>query len=408
MENSKYKSSPELLVGLLNEEINRIDNQSSRTGTNPWILLAALATVIWMIFPTIYGYQGGYLGLVLPFMTLYVFYDLIINLLSTLKPKLSNSSGKIDRFQFTNINIAGSRHAILFSLVKVASLLFMIYCLSNIYSSSLLRLLYVPYFMSALFLPVILILSYFKIPLNTAGNKKGKVVQLILILIILYCFAVGSWVLIEIALEHPPTLVAWQISGAILVAVIILGLLSSSNKENSPLLVSLIELRRDLILNRISFESAVDQADIIFSGLSISHLLQEEVEELLEHQRNISKIYHTIASEYEATKNAALKNPQDKCTLCSSLTRSVDSYLTEVEKLLDDYRKKSKKFLIRSGMLVSMTFSHEALTEVKKMNEKLLNSYTNIQESLSIVKEKANAFQTDLNCKEEIIEIAEC
>lgn len=408
MDNLKNNSSPDLLVQLINEEINRVDNHSIRSGTNPWILLAAFAAIIWMIFPKIYSYSQSYLDLVLPFMILYVFYDLTTNLISTLKPSNTKNHGKNDRFQLTNINIGGNRHTILLELVKVVLILIMILHLSNIYTNSGVKILYIPYTIMALALPFLFVLSFFKVPLNAGSNKNNRIISILLTLTAILCFSIGLLFLVKISTQYVPSIDSWEISGSLLVITIIARLLANSNNDHSPLLNSLIDLRRDIILNKISFESAINQADIIFSGLSISHLLQDEVEKLLEKQRDILRILHSVANEYEATKNASLNNPTDKCTLCSSLNRSVNSSMKEVESLVGEYRKKYKKFTFRSEMLLSMSSSSEASIEWNKLNEKISHNLTNIEESLILVKEKINSFKSDLNCTQEIKQISEC
>lgn len=404
----KNTSSPELLVELLNEEINRLDSFPTRSGINPWILLAAFAAIIWMIFPKVYDYSANYLDLILPFLLLYVFHDLITYLINTLKPNDTNGPGKTGRFQLTNINIGGDRHSILLELIKVGIIITMISYISNIYKSYGIKLLYIPYSMIALFLPLMFVLSFFEFPLSLKSGSKNKIATILIILIFILCLSVGSWFLIEIGIQNKPSMISWQISGSFLVISIIIGLLAKSNRESSPLLNSLIDLRRDIILNKISFESALNQTDIVFSGLSISHLLQDEVEKILVLQRQISKLLHTIANEYEATKNAAINNPDDKCTLCSSLTRSVKSYTKEVKSLTIEFTKKYKKLTFRSHILLSMSSSTESSVEFNKLKEKISHNREHIVESLNLVEDKINSFKKDLNCTEEIKQIAEC
>lgn len=407
MENPENHTSPELLVELINQEINRLDNYSTRSGINPWILLAALAAIVWIIFPELYNFSESYLALALPFLTLYVFYDFITIIITILNHGNFGSSSNIDRFQYTNINIGGSRHRILFELVKVAVVIILVSSLSNIYNQSGLYILYIPYIFIALILTILFILSFFKIPIIFEGSKS-KIAGILFELVVLLSLAIGTSFLVWISINNPPNMISWKISGSLLVISILVGFLSNYSRLNNPLLNSLINLRRDIILNKISLESAIKQADIIFSGLSISHLLQNDVDKLIEKQREISSIYHAIANEYEATKNAALNNPDDKCTLCSSLTRSVNSYAKDAKSLILDYKKKYNKFAFRSSILLSMSSSTDSSIELKGLIEKIGQNWAHTSESLNLVEVKIEAFKKDLNCTEEIKQITDC
>jgi hypothetical protein len=121
---------------------------------------------------------------------------------------------------------------------------------------------------------------------------------------------------------------------------------------------------------------------------------------MLNKERFISNIIHSLANEYEAIKDAAKINYENKCTLCSSLIRSSQVQMNEVESLTKEYKKVIDKLHLRAKWLISMSPSANTQGELDELFKKIEHSQNHLLSSLKTLQERRLEFKTELSCLE--------
>ena len=408
MNTKENNSSPELLVKLLDEEINRLDNSSKRSGVTPWILLATISGIIWIIFPELEKYTSNYTSLLLPLLLVSITYDLIILLVAIISLKGGETTNPNSNFQLANIKFGENRVKILYETIRLLVVLLLIaYCYTN-YSHNIILYLFPTYIIFFLILIGSFLLSFFPIPFSTEGNRKYKFYGQCTIILITTSLFIGTLGVLQTVIHNQVDIHTWKLSSLLFAISIILGLLAKQGPNQSPFLNSLINIRRDFILNKITDNEAVKQIDIIFSGLSISTILQKDIDNLLSKERHITSILNSMAKEYETVKRAAQNDLENKCILCASLVRSTEGQLNEVKEYLNYYQQDYVVFNRRVKMLIQMASSTKSLLELKAVYEKIDAIQDQLNLSTKTATNKIGSFRTDLNCDSETKQIEKC
>ncbi len=151
------------------------------------------------------------------------------------------------------------------------------------------------------------ILTFFHNPVGTHSKEPGWKFNIIFSLL----FFSGLFFIGQTALKFassPTILVDLRIAGLVLILVQ-LAITLTRLDQDSPTLQKLVEIRRDLILNQISEETASNQIEELLLGLQSSTVIQEKTEHILHESEKIEKHLQQITEHLETLKLIAKKRP---------------------------------------------------------------------------------------------------
>jgi hypothetical protein len=143
-----------------------------------------------------------------------------------------------------------------------------------------------------------LILTFFHNPVGTHSNELGWKFNLVFSLL----FFSGVFFIGQTALKFissPTLLVDLRIAGLALVLVQ-LALVLTRLDQDSPTLQRLVEIRRDLILNQISEETASNQIEELLLGQQSSTVIQRKTGQIMHEAENIEKYLQKISEDLES------------------------------------------------------------------------------------------------------------
>jgi hypothetical protein len=142
------------------------------------------------------------------------------------------------------------------------------------------------YGLIALLGAVALVLSMFRIPVKRGSQRlEGRAQIAVGITVWILCLGVLGLIvfgfLSALSSSPQPTSVADVRAAALAVVAILLSKFLATSYLPPPLLMSLIETRRDIAFGRIELDTAIEQADIAILGMNEITVLQEDVRAIL-------------------------------------------------------------------------------------------------------------------------------
>jgi hypothetical protein len=151
-----------------------------------------------------------------------------------------------------------------------------------------------------------LILTLTEFPVRQGFTKKGLIYILI--------FVIGCFISFFSYLPLAPFPFGEVVSsyrvGGLLVAISYLILSLGMVTKESPILQSLIEIRRTISLNRIDINSAMSQAEIALNGMQVSDAIQREISSILSLVDNLNEATDKLISQI-STMQTHLPNKHD-------------------------------------------------------------------------------------------------
>lgn len=281
------------VLNALDFEITQIQQEYNRPGWTLWALLGALATSIWLLLDVVEKTNINFHYGFFVFLTI----SIVLDGFSLLKLLTSSESGssKAGVLKFFT-GLFKVRYIVLLSLIRNILVLYLGFIYKSWVSKLSITLFFTYYGVGVLFFLVLLTLSFTEFPIILSGTKYPYPAKFIIsvakvfIIIGVITLAYGY---LEACINVSPFLRAPEYRFGGLLWTIGFIILKLGRDVNSPILLdSLIELRRDLLFDRIDTSSAKRQMGIILSGLEVSDLLQEDI-------REIYRLYDEANKEYK-------------------------------------------------------------------------------------------------------------
>jgi len=388
----KYEKKKDL-IELINSEINLIAFEQKRPGWTAWALLAGLFTVFWLLINEMSPGRVNFYNVLFIFLFFSLLMETVLAAGSLFSIK-ANKEPTEPRFYLSS-SYSESRITILFQVIRLITLIYICVHLKF----QVIRVSVISFYIIFIFLlfgyVLILILSYLKLPQPKFANLKIQLFTALIIFVLLFISTIGfTSTLIKIfgTLDS----VDFRIGALLTIMVYILNLLLRT-PQNVPLLASLIEIRRDLFLDKIDVEFANRQIDIALAGLQVEDLLQENVREILSYQDIINsklrqniRIIETIENLFPANlKDLQKKELSDLRETVLALRVSSDNYFEECGSLLDALECCIEKFNKRTRWIKSI--DKRAKNKINVVVEKFNIGFSEINKQLDNVKEKVHA-----------------
>lgn len=368
------------LFTLLNEEINNINYEHSKSGWTIWALLAALSTVIWVTLNQIEILKPDWKNVQITLVIISFGVHVVISTNGLLNSKSSNSKN----FRYRT----GSE---LFSKKSKTAVLRVLWCLLILYfvynQQSLIS--HLTYILSViiLFQNIIASIVIWSMPMqknvilfqdaNSGLITKTKINWLIyliissLLIISIYCLC--KW--LQVLNLYTTNLISDTKISILLFAVYFITTLIYSQFYNSKLLENLSDIRRDLVLTNKTDEEITDELDAAVRGHKIEKFTDTEFSQVLKSLENfhseISNAKLKIVFQNNSTISGRKISDEEHYAIFENLAFAGRIQFTHVEPILRQLKFKEK--------YVSLFSKHSTIQsqidELNSKNEKYKNEF---------------------------------
>lgn len=341
------------LLRLLDFEIEKLRSEDKQPGWTIWALLGSLATIIWLLLRQFPQNNLSWPNI----FSLVLFVSICLDTITFLyKVCLVNeeTSPIEPRFGYTKTLFSTKRALGLLEFLRIIILLVILYftAMPKLYSLPLWFL----YSSSAALSLIFLILTFFRLPISLSPNlhlcSKVSIVIIFVGLPTLGLVGLSKELFMKNSL---PTIPEWRIAGLLFAIMSLLSLLAKTQQQ-SHLLPILLNLRRDLVLEKIDIASAKQQIDIALTGLRVDHIFQEDVSKVLWHlnERNIA--YKHISDQLKLVEKMLSRiedntAKEDDLTVARSLKDSIKSNLVRANTARKSEKNTAEKIYKRFKFL---------------------------------------------------------
>ena len=297
MENDNLKSLEiDRLIHFLEYEISSRRSEAMRPGWTTWAILGAMASLLWLMFSVLdtnkFISWHNILYITLLLSVSFDFLFLLIRILSSVGPK---HLGSVRRFEYFENYIGSFLVSILF---RTGVLLIFIHLFSPKINNFVEFFCWLFLGLSLIQILLLLAVYYLQVPISTNPNPRFKWASYIYVMVWLTSGGLATVGLIVIIYSKVlvPSIPEWRI-GFIIFALSLLVLIYPHSKPISRLLLQLDDIRQKLSLGQIDLNRAKQQIDLIIHGLTLSDILQSNINDILVSLNTMQNIYEKYDSE---------------------------------------------------------------------------------------------------------------
>lgn len=320
----------ERLIELLEFEVGRIRAEESQSGWTTWALLGSLATILWLLSLTLEAHTIDIRNTLLLLLGFSLLWDCLTRWLPGLiAPELSKST---PRLQFARSVLGQARSWTLVELARSGALMAVAAMIRPFAGTAVVAAIYLFYGAYVLMCLLVLIMSFLRWPLPTNGAKGWPV--RVLAAVLLGLGAVSLWGLLSALWTSSiaPALCEYRVAGLLLAAIVTLQILARVRRR-TPLLDSLVQIRRSLGLRRMNSGSATQQTEIALAGMTLADAVQDDLRELLSLAAQASASLDAFAKELEALSSAlghdVTQVPEGQLSLLKAVMRSAKAHVDD-------------------------------------------------------------------------------
>lgn len=296
-----------ILIDLINRETDQFAVEQKRHGWTTWALLGALSTLIWLFINQTPFTSANWQRVGLLLFSLALTIDLICSFSSMFSTQHRNLPEE-PRFVLTSI-FGGARISLLIRLIMYSILFFIsIYLKVHVFVVAKI-LVQIWLGLHVVMILIGLIISYRKIPISKFQISRRAPLVSFLITAPMTIFLIGYYVvLVNNFRSFSPS----DLKVAVLLTLIgCVLVLMADLPITSPILSSLISIRRDLVLDKIDIVWASRQIDIALSGMQVGDLLQDNIKEILDYYDTINNALKKLTRTMEAIQKQIPGEPSD-------------------------------------------------------------------------------------------------
>lgn len=382
MENDNLKSLEiDRLIHFLEYEISSRRSEAMRPGWTTWAILGAIASLLWLMSSVLDTNKSiswdniFYITLLLSVSSDFLF--LLSRILSSVGPK---HLGSVRRFKYFE-NYIGS--FLVFILFRAGILLILIHLLSPKINNFIEFFCWLFLGLSLIQILLLLAVYYLQVPISTNPNPRFKWASYIYVMVWLTSGGLATVGLIVIIYSKVlvPSIPEWRI-GFIIFALSLLVLIYPHSKPISRLLLQLDDIRQKLSLGQIDLNRAKQQIDLIIHGLTLSDILQSNINDILVSLNTMQNIYEKYDSELRLIEKfidipTEKLNKEEKTTVDAvlrSLIERRNEILSAKQSLLKNKTKLDRRISFFYGMSKDIAPDIENLfEEIDKEIEKCNN-----------------------------------
>lgn len=363
----------ENVLHILDAEINQILSEVKFPGWTTWAIYGAIATVIWLLFHQI---EASKINTIIVKVLLLVFF-LIFDFISVIKVLLSPKDyNERQRNRFYQSRIFANNRLELFVMLLLSLGLLIIAKTINLLNLPYPYLIIGIYSVLSIIYMLVLILSFLKFPISAFPQSSAY----ILIIPVVLLSAILASIYGCISMIYNQVNISDIKVASLIFALCYLIILLTKRTHNTPLLSTLINIRRDLAFDQISVENAVQQADIALTGLTMSDILQEDVQKIL---GLIEKMNLDYGKEIDAVKAIKKQLPNnltelssDQKILIETVAKSCSPHKEDIKIQISSLKILISKFHKKINLLKRMSGGH---LEIENIMTLIGNAITDLE-----------------------------
>lgn len=371
----------QIFINYLTQEIDEFRNERRRPGWTTWAICVSFATTAWFFLHELDIESFPLLNIARLILIVSFFVDLFRTITSI---NISSSPQYPNRFNLAKQLLGSTRFLMLVFLLYRMVLLYFIWLLlpSVEFSVSVTAYLINAFF--SVFTFIALLFSYFPIPFPK--KPQAKITPFLDIGI-----SIGSIYCIIYYLNPSfyssimPSEI--RLAGLLVVMGYLIFLYIGSSSE-IPLLSSLVNIRREVALNRMDLNEAIKQTDLVLSGLQVSDLFEEEIQQILQLNEGanteINKLVHNLEILEKKGKQENISF-EDKAIIDSLLLSSIH-YLEKIIKFQEQNKKKVGSFTRKAIFIIGI--SKETKPAIAELIEKIESSILDTDKKLRTLQER--------------------
>lgn len=293
------------VLQVLDFEIERIRAEQRRPGWTMWAIYGAIASALWLLSEQIAS-GTTHLTNVLQLVVAFVLIVYLLEVLKMIAPESQRGGGPQVRFRW--FHHSTNRLVIGIDLLRAVSItLIALTITAGLRWYHITAALLIFGGMTLLSL-AILVATFFKFPVKTGALPiVGWLSRTIAGLIWSGEISLFGWLAYAYigAVRSSAEIVSLaDVRIAALLVAMSVGLRIVANESlTSPLLLSLIETRRDLVFGHLDLDTAISNAEIAIAGMNESDVLQEDVQGILRSVEQIDKRVIKAARHVEEFKS---------------------------------------------------------------------------------------------------------
>ena len=370
-------------------EIQRIDTEQSRKGWTFWAVLGAAGSGVWLILDQF----GSVLHVITVLQLTLCFTSVVISFILISNSLLPQSLNKNFSLRFRSAKEM-NRLQILFELIRSVGILLISLLITDGVSLSSRILTGVIFGFLALLCLGALIFSLFGLAMQVPSKPDSRTNLGFGIALVLLSWIVYSYTAAAMSSPDGISSADFRMAGLI-VAVSYLIPVMASQLTASPLLSSLIEIRRDLAMGRIDCENAAQQLDIAVLGMKTEDLLQEDVRKILQNLENVNRQLALQSTSFENFNYSEMENvPEQEFKAWLSSFIDLNTNLSDNNAKLIDATNKQLNILGRRIMFLPK--NSETSRAVAAVRSKMMNVVEETQGLLQSNKERIRQIKEDV------------
>lgn len=366
----------------MNEEINKINTDQKKSGWTKWALLAALATMSWLLINQFEDSNLDFLKLQIILIIITFSFFLISNLNTVFQIKSFKSDNL--RYHTGQEVFSDSRKHLFVLFIWYSIILFFIINNKNLLSESSLYLSYfiIAFYIGGFFNSFLIKknkLIIFPIdPLTGAISSSimkwfVRIISLTLIGIIIY--SGFDWV--HISLENKVFQIDIIKIALLIIGIVIVTYLIFSQSLHSNFLNTLVQIRRDLVLTNKSNEEISKEIDKAINGHKLETYLGTDVSEIESYnklfEKELNQINQTLSEIKENNDEESLFTEQKKDYIFRSLVFASKIEFDQIEKNFKKIQIKDKVFRVITRNNKSHQLQLESISERNNKNVEKYN-----------------------------------
>lgn len=370
-------------MDFLTVEMQNLSAEHDRPGWSQWVLLAALATFVWMAWDVMETSTVTGRGVALAALAIFLLIDSARLVHAQIAPHQSADRSLGDRFTFFREEHGNLRVPFLLGAARAGAMVFLLLWLDdtglNLYHRAVTAVFYT---LTALLLLLVFALSFTKLPspLGTTrlrGGWRVLVWGMGFALIVVPGTAAAVVLYTILSTGGHPVIAEWKVAGLAVGSSLLLGTLTAKRKQ---LVVCdmLSDIRRRLALGHISTDSALRQADIALCGMMLDDIVKDELRTVMQ-SFSVGEQEARKAIALLETCEAMAANSKDDKAHASVLLASARDCLDKSKRIVDQLLEEQIRLLgKRVGLATRATpnaQSTEILAKIRSAGEALFNRY---------------------------------
>jgi hypothetical protein len=325
------------LADAIGFEIDSIHRRVNHAGWTAWALVGALAAIAWIVSTELREFVVQETELLLVVVMMIMGFNSLECLVYALQPSVARGGGV--RLRMFDTGFAGDRLVAVF-LAVLGAVMAVAMFVHKFHSTGALFAPAYWYGFVSLVAASVLLLSFLRIPVVVRNPNA-----------VIKCIALGSGILLAIgavslasvALQRGVDLNHIRLGGLCAAAVVVVFFLLKQ-LTISPLLETLIQLRRDLMTGRVSLPACRERFEIAVLGMEAAGVVQDDVSECLAIYKHMSEIQDgtqerltAIRSKFDTDKNqrvlceAALSSASVAVSVINSYGKRADNALRKLQ-----------------------------------------------------------------------------